>query len=176
MKTQSRKLFVKLIFVFFVMLISTSCYHAPLRGCSGVLPLSDSISLIAVTPLDGTKLLANKPGRFLVRLQYSLNSYDSASLLLTLDEFPNYDSCISGAGRSVNSSVPVSSQRISISRGTRSIEVPMIWPGNQDEKNFARHTISLHGAMWVEQLNYEFLTRSFATQYCERISAPSNSD
>lgn len=151
------------------------CFHNhPLKNAVALPPSVDSISLLSV---DGPHTLASgKPVRFVVRLTYTLNSYDKASLSLRLQEFSNPESCI-GFNDEVsdrNNADSTAAIRIPIFRGTRELEIPITWSGSDANPNdYLRKqgALSLQSSMWLDHPNYRFLTRSFGTEFCQRFSS-----
>ena len=138
-------------------------------------PLGDSIVFISVNQLDGATLEPGKPAHLLIRLEYTLASYDSASLSLNLDQFSDPESCIPRTGEAfatINVS-PGGAARIPISRGTHLVELPVTWPGDTGEslagRVFGEGAVSFQSSMWVDGLNYRFLTQSFGNRYCVRF-------
>jgi hypothetical protein len=159
-------------------LILGGCHYARIpTAASAPSPPLDSIALISVTQLNGSELERDKPAQLVVRLTYTLNSYDSASLSLSLDEFSNPTSCIPKTGEPFRT-VDIrfgNTARTPISRGTHVLEVPVKWP-DVSHDDISRNvpgpgTISFHSSMWLESLDYRFLSRSFGTEYCERFAS-----
>lgn len=137
-------------------------------------PQVDSIIRISVD--QGKDSLARGlPVHMLVRVQYTLATYDTGFLSLTLDQFPNTQSCIPQAGQEVSRiDVPGSPGNLApIVRGTHTLEIPVTWPGDTgqgtDGHVMGSGAISFEGSLWSDHPRYRFLTRAFGTQYCVRF-------
>jgi hypothetical protein len=174
MMSIDRKAIKRLIFLLPILLCG--CFHGHASKHSVVFPQSgDSISLLVV---EGPHTLeSGKPVRFVVRLVYTLNSYESAFLSLRLDEFSNPESCTGRMNESSGPDTPPdSATKVPIVHGTHEIQIPITWSGgaNEDSHNSAigQGTISFQSSLWVDRLDYRFLTRSFGTQYCQRFNSP----
>lgn len=133
---------------------------------------SDSLQLIQVREVNGQILTSGQPSHFLVRMAYSLQSHDSAFLVLSLDQFVNVDSCVPTVTDESRVKT-VASQRIPIERGLHTIEIPIEWPGDigssAQNRVSGKGTISLEAAMWSEKPTYKFLAQWFGTQFCQRF-------
>ncbi len=134
---------------------------------------ADSIQLITVRQVDGQTLQRGKPIRLTVHLAYSLASREVAILTLDLDQFSDRTSCVPPKGDNVGKIVTVAQVRVPIQRGSRVIEVPIIWPGDTGSgtqgKIFEQGAISFHASMASDKPAYEFLVRSFGTEFCDRF-------
>lgn len=159
-------------------LILDGCRYArPPRAAVVASPPTDSVALVSVTQLNGSEFSRDKPAQLLIRVLYTLNSYESASLSLSLDEFSNPNSCIPKAGEPFNT-VDIHSGnaiRIPISRGTHVATFSVTWPDDAgdgfSDRAAGPGAISFQSSMWLDGLNYRFLTRSFGTEYCQRFTA-----
>lgn len=164
------------------MIIAIS-FVAALCGCKcrrTVPPLTpklegDSIELVRVEQLDGHTLVSGKPSHFLVRLDYSLESRDTAILTLTMDQFPSPDSCVL-SGDEEHAAMPVEiavTGHLAISRGTHELEIPVVWPGDigaqTTGKAFRKGAISFHASLSSDLPHYKFMTHWFGTQFCQRF-------
>jgi hypothetical protein len=132
--------------------------------------IGDSITLVSVSQVEGTDLEAGVPANFLVRLEYSLTTYDSALLSVGLEQFENPESCSSGPGEILPSRD--SMQTLPISRGTHSVALTLTWEGGNpkpDQTHPRTGAVSLQTAMSLIQPPYRFLTRSFGTQFCQHF-------
>jgi hypothetical protein len=136
----------------------------------------DSISIVSVKLLSGYKLDPAGLNQFLVRIAYTLQTYDSALLSLSIDEFNNPHSCIPktvGTG-DVLGVESKSVQFIPIQRGTHFVDIHLNWEGvdmhvSNTAKAGATGTISFQGSMWIDNPRYRFLSRSFGTSFCTQF-------
>jgi hypothetical protein len=139
-----------------------------------ILP-ADSIALISVTGSQGT-LQSGRPQQFILHLQYTLASYDSALLSASLDQFSDPSSCVPHGGETSDTIHTPNrpADAIRIVRGTHTLDVPITWSGSTAEGlGLSSGAISFQSSLWAPHLNYRFLTRSFGTQFCQRFeSAP----
>ncbi len=135
----------------------------------------DSIVLSSVQQTDGETLKRGTPAHFLVRLTYRLESRDSAVLYLNMDQFANPESCALDVSRfeMKDEVVTMPPARLKITRGTNTLEIPLVWPGdNGDETEgriYKKGTISVEASMWSEQPRYRFLAAWFGTQFCRQF-------
>jgi len=123
----------------------------------------DSIRLLSFDQIGAVALSAGKPARFLVRIEYTLTSYDHAILAVDLLQFANRDSCIPDA----EPVVKLAHFTQPIERGTHNVETILIWPGDQ-ARSPETGTISIQTSMWLVQPSYQFLLRTYGTQHCLR--------
>lgn len=158
------------------------CLLVPLGGChcvrvppppmQQVLP-SDHIRLVSVEKQTKEGFERGKPVSFIVRLEYTLSSYDKGLISIAVDQFPNRNSCISSETRPFDKIDARPESTVPISRGTKTIEIPVTWPGDTGKGTsggiLGTGAISIEGSLWSEPLNHRFLTRYFGTEYCMRF-------
>lgn len=137
--------------------------------------IDDSIGLVYVRHLDGPTFEVGKPAHLLVRLEYTLDLYDSARLSLSLEQFSSNPNTCSAAGELVKT-IPVhisSEDAIPIFRGTHTVEIPVTWSGNpgagSDGRPIKTGVITFQSSMVTDVSHYKFLTRSFGSEYCVRF-------
>ena len=132
-------------------------------------PSGDSIALVSMRQVDATRLTAGEPARFEARLQYTLSTFDQATLSIDLVQFSNRDSCSSDMGQIIQAAHVA----MPITRGTHLIDVPLTWPGGAlpaGQDNIpASGAVSVQSSMGLIQPPYQFLLRSFGTQFCLRF-------
>jgi len=156
--------------------LTSGCAHRhvgmPLAG----IPRFDSIALISVDQLNGNVLSWGTPAHFKVRLEYSLLTYEEALLSFRIDQFSNPDSCVptTDEPNRTNIRITPATTAMRIYRGTHTLEFPISWQGDKREAPNARISengaISFQASMSTTNPRYQFLTRSFGTQFCMRFN------
>jgi hypothetical protein len=178
LKHTSKRLFVAILCAAGLL---AGCRHR--QTCTAVPPpvLVDSINKIVVVNLDGKTLEPGKTNHLSVMLQYTLSSSEKGYLSLSLDQFPNTQSCIPSNDENVRAiDVPGDSgYLVPIYRGTHTIKIPVVWTEASAESTSDRTvetgTISFESSLWSDSPRYRILTRFFGTQYCDRFGHPPES-
>jgi len=169
--------------LFISLLALAGCRHTripstvPASGLpESTIPLqnSDSIALLSVKQTHGHGLERGQPAEMTVTIQYTLATRDSAILKLSLDQFPNRESCISPSeGSGASAPLTLAVREVAVSRGTHELMVPVTWPGDTgdgtDGRIFGAGAVSFHASMRTDHPDYEFLIRRFGTEYCMRF-------
>jgi hypothetical protein len=124
----------------------------------------DSIRILSFDQIGAVTLSPGRSARFSVRVRYTLTSYDRAVLSVDLVQFSNRDSCTSDTGRVIQSAHFAQP----ITRGTHDVETTLTWPGDTVPVS-ETGAVSLQSSMGLEQPSYQFLLRSFGTQFCQRF-------
>ncbi len=161
-------------FLILALILISGCVHRHAPMYSAGIPRFDSIALISVDQLNGNEVKWGTPAHFKVRLEYSLFTYDEALLSFRIDQFPNPNSCVPSTDEPYSANIPVTpATSIRIYRGMHALEFPISWPG--DKRDGANKRVSEVGAisfkasMSTTNPHYQFLTRSFGTQFCVRF-------
>lgn len=130
----------------------------------------DSVQLIDVRQIDGNTLHRGTPSQIVAHLRYTLDTRDSAILVLSLDQFHNSKSCIAESTEAVDT---VSERRVSINHGTQTVEVSVTWPGGstsgREHEEYPEGAISLRASLLSEKPPYRFLSEWFGTEYCQQF-------
>ena len=157
-----------------VMVPIEGCFHQ--RVACRPFPNSlkgDSITLISVSQIGATNLTPRGVAHFSVHLEYTLTTYDRAVLSINMIQFTNPESCASSPGEVVrfDDNRNSNSGHISIVRGTHTVDIILTWPGSDgNEVDVAKSgAISIQGSMALIEPPYQFLLRSFGTQFCQRF-------
>jgi len=161
-------------FLILALLLVSGCVHRHAPMYSAGTPRFDSIALISVDQLNGNAVKLGTPAQFKVRLEYSLFTYDEALLSFRIDQFANANSCVPSTDEAYSANIPVTpATTIRIYRGTHALEFPISWLGHKrDGANKSAPevgAISFKASMSTTNPYYQFLTRSFGTQFCMRV-------
>jgi hypothetical protein len=163
-------------------LFLAACHHTPVSAPTPVgapanspAPFqgADSIAFGGVTLAQRGALARGHANDLVVRVEYTLVSRDHALLRLTLEQFSNPESCVPPQDAGSSNFITPAQKEIPITRGTHELEIPITWPGDTgqgaDGRVFGTGTLSFSAAMRTAQPDYEFLTRRFGTEFCQRF-------
>jgi hypothetical protein len=110
-------------------------------------PPVDSIQFVSVKTKHDVPIARGKPIDMEVTVRYTLVSQKSAKLSLSTAQFPHSQHC-------TGSSSLVTAQEIVVHRGSKTVTIPITWPGDSGEKSKGRVQgsgwLSFTGMLWKD--------------------------